>query len=110
MRAGAVMNCAATLTWFQFGATCAFEPLRTTPLDGLHAKDSSVGRSRDPMGRLRLARTEMLQVLQFRFQTVKLPGQLCRGVLDSVAQHARRRLGAQVDGELATLNRFVHGL
>ena len=62
------------------------------------------------MRRLRLARTEMLQMLQFRFQTLKERGQIGRGGQDSVAQNAGRCLGAQVDDELATLNMFVDSL
>jgi len=59
------------------------------------------------MRRLRLARTEMHQMLLFRFQTLKERGQIGRVGQDSVAQKAVLCLGPQVDEELVTLNKFV---
>src|SRR5439155_1207126 len=95
---GGVMICPPSLTSFHRGAMCAF-----------NKRDSSNWRAH-PVRRLRFARTEMFQVLQFPVQARELFDQIRHSALHRVSQDFRRGLGAQVDDELATLHGFFKGL
>src|SRR2546429_7976291 len=98
MRGGGVMICPPSLTSFRLAATCAF------------GNADSSHRRGNPMRRLRFAWAKMLQMFQFRFRATEMVGQTRYGALHRSSQDFRRRLGAQVDDELAAFHGMFQGL